>query len=84
MTANNIEITRKEYDIIVKNRGIPNPQDMSTKELLNTLGRYDSKRKLTSIRIKLQRLGLEKIAKIQNISKNYFKKIKKLQEKSID
>ena len=84
MTANNIEITRKEYDIIVKNRGIPNPQDMSTKELLNTLGRYDSKRKLTSIRIKLQRLGLEKIAKIQNISKNYFNKIKKLQEKSID
>ena len=84
MTANNIEITRKEYDIIVKNRGILNPQDMSTEKLLNTLGRYDSKRKSTSIRIKLQRLGLEKIAKIQNISKNYFKKVKKLQEKSID
>ena len=39
---------------------------MSTKELLNTLNRYDSKRN----RGKLSEIELEKIAKIQNISKN--------------
>ena len=30
MAANNIAITRKEYDIIAKSRGIQRPQDMST------------------------------------------------------
>ena len=84
MSATNVKITRKEYDIIAKNRGIQNPQDMPTEELLNTLSRYDSKRKLKSIRMKLRRLGLEKIAKLQNLSKNDFNKVKKLQEKSID
>ena len=29
MTATNVIITRKECDIIAKNRGIQNPQDMS-------------------------------------------------------
>ena len=67
-----------------KKRGIQNPQDMSTKELSNTLIRNDSKRKVDSIHIKLRTLGIEKIAKIQNISKNDFNKVKKLQEKSID
>ena len=57
---------------------------MSTEQLLNTLSRYDSKRKLKSIRMKLRRLGLEKIAKLQNLSKNDFNKVKKLQEKSIN
>ena len=57
---------------------------MSTEQLLNTLSRYDSKRKLKSIRIKLRRLRLEKTAKMQNISKNDFNKVKKLQEKSLD
>ena len=70
--------------MIAEKRGIQNPQDMSVEELLNTLSRYDSKRKVNSIHIKLQRLGLEKIAKIQNISKNDFNKVEKLQEKSID
>ena len=37
--------TRKEYDLIAKKRGIKDPQNMSTEELLNTLSRYDSKRK---------------------------------------
>ena len=81
MTAKSIELTRKEYDFIAEKRGIQDPQDMSTEKLLNTLSRYDSKRKAKSIRIKLQRLGLEKI---QNISKNDFNRAKKLQEKSID
>ena len=84
MTSKNIEITKKEYDMVAEKRGIQNPQDMSTKELLNTLSRYDSKRKVKSIHIKLRRLGLKKIVKIQNISKNDLNKAKKLQEKSLD
>ena len=38
---------------------------MPTKELLNTLNRYDSRRNCG----KLSKIRLEKIAKIQNISK---------------
>ena len=64
MDTKNIVITRKEYDIIAKSRGIQRPQDMSTEDWLNTLSRYDSKRKVKSILRKLRRLGLEKIAKI--------------------
>ena len=45
-----VEFTRKEYDTIAKNTGIIEPQKMTTQELLNTLSRYDSKRKLKSIR----------------------------------
>ena len=81
MTAKNIELTRKEYVFIAKKRGIWNPQNMSTEELLNRLSRYDSKRKVKIIRRKWRRLGLEKIAKLQNISKNNFNKVKKLQKK---
>ena len=57
MTPRIIEFTRKEYDIIARSRGIKEPQNMSTEELLNALSRYDSKKLL------------EKIAKKQNISK---------------
>ena len=57
---------------------------MSDEDLLNRLIRYDSKRKVYSIRRKLQRLGLEKTAKMQNISINELNKAKKLQKKSID
>ena len=57
---------------------------MSDEDLLNRLIRYDSKRKVYSIRRKLQRLGLEKIVKIQNISINELNKATKLQKKSID
>ena len=32
-----VELTRKEYNIISKTRGIEGPQQMSTQELLNTL-----------------------------------------------
>ena len=45
MDTININLTRKEYDVIAKSRGIQKPQDMSTEELLNALSRYDSKRK---------------------------------------
>ena len=59
-----MELTRKEYDIIAKSRGIIEPQNMSTQELLNTLCRYDSRRKVKTIRRKLSKIGLGKIAKI--------------------
>ena len=84
MTSNNFELTRKEYNLIAKKRGIQEPQNMSTEELLNTLSRYDSKRKVKSNRRKLLKIKLEKIAKIQNISKNELSKAEKLQNKSID
>ena len=42
MTSKIVTLTRKEYDLIAKSRGIREPQNMSTEELLNTLRRYDS------------------------------------------
>ena len=57
---------------------------MSIQELLDTLSRYDSRRKVKSNRRKLLKIKLEKIAKIQNISKNELNKAEKLQNKSID
>ena len=75
-----VELTREEYNLIAKCRGIKNPQNMSTKKLLNTLNRYDSKRKGE----KLSKTGLGKIAKIQNISKDELNQAEKLQNKSID
>ena len=83
MTLNNIELTREEYDIIAKNRGIDEPEKISTKKLLKTLSRYDSKRKSYSNRRKLIKIKLKKIAKKQNISKIDLHKAKKLQDKSI-
>ena len=53
---------------------------MSTKKLLNTLNRYDSKRKGE----KLSKIGLGKVAKIPNISENEVNQAEKLQRKSID
>ena len=80
-----MELTRKEYNIIVKNRGIEEPQKKSTQELLNnTLSRYDNKRKVKSNRRILQKIKLEKIAKTQNISKNELNKDENMQKKSID
>ena len=32
-----VELTRKEYIIIAKNRGIIEPQNMTTQKLINTL-----------------------------------------------
>ena len=57
---------------------------MSTRELINTLSRYDSRRKVKNIHKTLSGMGLEKIAKIQNILKNELNQAKKLQIKSID
>ena len=75
-----MELTRKEYNIIVKNRG--KPQKKSTQELLNnTLSRYDNKRKVKSNRRILPKIKLEKIAKTQNISKNELNKDENMQKK---
>ena len=52
MTSKIIKFTRKEYNLIAKNRGIKEPEKMSTKELLDTLSRYDTKRKVNSKNIK--------------------------------
>ena len=79
-----VELTRKQYNIIAKNRGATDRQKMTTKELLNTLSRYDSRRKVKSTCRKLLGRGLEKIAKIQNISKNEFNEGEKLEKKSRD
>ena len=55
---------------------------MSTQELINTLSRYDSRSKVKNDRKTLLKIGLETIAKIQNISKKELNKAKKLQRKS--
>ena len=84
MTLKNIVFRRKKYNLIAKNRGIKEPQKMSTEELLDTLSRYNSKREVKSNRRKLLKIKLEKFAKKQNISKNELCKAEKLQDKSID
>ena len=84
MTSKIIGFTRKEYDLIAINRGIKEAQNMSTEELLNTLSRYNSKSKVKSNCRKLLKIKLEKIAKIQYISRNDLSRAEKLQNKSID
>ena len=56
---------------------------MSTKELLDTLSRYDTNRKVNSNRRKIFKMGLEKIAKLQNISKDDLSRVEQLQNNSI-
>ena len=84
MTSKVIKLTRKEYDLIAKNRGLREPQKMSTEELLNTLYRYDIKREVKSNRRKLNKINLKKIAKKRNISRDLLRKAEKLQNKSIE
>ena len=52
--------------------------------MLDTLSRYDAKSKVNINRRKIFQMGLEKIAKIQNISENELRKTENLQSKSID
>ena len=75
-----IELIRQEYNLIAERRGIKKPQNMPTKKLLNTLNRYDTRRKGE----KLSKMGLGKVAKIPNSSKNEVNQAEKLQRKSID
>ena len=53
---------------------------MSTKKLINTLNRYDSKRKGE----KLSKIGQGKVGKIPNVSENEVSQAEKQQRKSID
>ena len=76
-----VEFTRKEYDIIAKHWGII---EYPNNKLVNTLGRYDSRCKVETNHNKLLKLRQEKIAKIQNISKNELNQVKKFQKISID
>ena len=59
MNSKVITLTRKEYDLIAKTRGIKEPQKISTEELLNALYRYDIKRELKSNRRKLNKINLK-------------------------
>ena len=76
-----IDLTKKELNLIAKNRGIKKLQDMSTEELIDTLSRDDTKRKVNSNRRKILKMGLEKIVNIQNISKKDLSMVEKLQNK---
>ena len=60
-----VELTREECDLIANKRGIEKPQKISTQELINTLNRYDSRRKHR----KLSEIGLEKIPKCRIFQK---------------
>ena len=60
MTSKIIILTRKEYVLIAKNRGIKEPQKISTEELLNSLYRYDFEREVKSNRRKLNKINLKK------------------------
>ena len=64
MTSKITKLTRREYNLIAKNRAIQEPQNMSTEQLLNTPSRYDSKRKVKNNGGKLLKIKLEKVAKI--------------------
>ena len=87
MTSKIIKLTRKEYDLIAKTRGIKEPQNMSNDELLHALSICDSKRKVKNNRRKLKKMNLKKLLKykiFQNMSENELLKTEKLQNKSID
>ena len=71
-----VKIIKSENNIITENRGII--------QLLNALSRYYSARKAKNTRKKVLGIRLEKVAKIENISKNELNQAEKLQKKSID
>ena len=82
-----IKFTRKELNLFAKDRGIKNPQNMSTEELLDALIKYDSEHEVKNNRKKLEKMDLKKLLKykiFQKISKNYLSMAKQLQNKSID
>ena len=82
-----IKFTRNELNLVAKDRGIKNPQNMSTEELLDALIKYDSEHEVKNNRKKLEKMDLKKLLKykiFQKISKNYLSMAKQLQNKSID
>ena len=63
MTSKIIMLTRKEYDLIAKNRGIKEPKKISTEEILNTLYRYDIKHEAKIDCRKLNKTNLKNLLK---------------------
>ena len=59
-----INLTKYELELIVKNRGIKNYQNMSRKNLLRSLNKSECNFKNTLLK------GLDQIAKMQNLSQN--------------
>ena len=57
---------------------------MFTKDLLNALSRYESRRKVKSNHKKLLKIKLEKIAQMKNTSNIELNQAEELQNKSID
>ena len=84
MNLSDIKITRKELNIIAKNRGIEDPHKISTNDLMNTLIRHDKKRKSYKFRRKSNKLNLKKVGKKQNITIKELHKVLKLHDKSLD
>ena len=72
-----VELTRKEYNIIAKNRGIIEPQNTTTQELINTPARYDSRCEVKNSSRKLLKIGLEKLLKYK-----IFQKMNSIKSKS--
>ena len=70
------EFTRKELNFIAKKRGIKGPQNISTEELLNTLSRYDSKRKVKNNSKKLSKIKLEKLLRYKIFPKMNYVRLK--------
>ena len=77
---NNGAINQKRIQYYCKKTRYYRASKTSTEELINTFSRYDSRRKLKNNRRKLLGIGLKKIAKIQNISKNELNKAEKLKK----
>ena len=73
-----VKIIRNENNTIAKKK------KSGIIDFLNSLSRYSGGRKLKNINRKLMKIGLEKVAKIENISKNELNQSEKLQKKSID
>ena len=64
-----VELTRKEYDIIAKHRGIIEPQNMTTQELINALTRYDIRRKVKTNHKKNIKKDSKKLLKYRILQK---------------
>ena len=77
MNSKIITLTKTEYDLIAKTRGIKEPQKMSTEELLNALYRYDIKRELKSNHRKLNKINLKKLLKNKIFQELNYVKLKK-------
>ena len=68
MSTKYTQITKKELNLTAKNKGIKEPQKMSTKDLTDAISRYDSKRSSYSAHRKFNKLRLNKLNDLQKIA----------------